>query len=102
MKSTEGGENGERKMISSLRNMNIRPQCFGEHKIQRGSILKNGMKFSKKNMNGKHQISGRESLLFQEIFYYYSISVEVNLELPEFTIFKKSSLPLHNADEYAF
>ena len=61
MKLPEGGENGGRKMISGLKNMDIRPQCLGEHKIQRGSILKIGMKFSKKKTNGKLEISSRES-----------------------------------------
>ena len=56
----EGGENGGRKMISGLRNVDICPQCLGEHKIQRSSILKIGM-FSRKKTNGKRQISGRES-----------------------------------------
>ena len=54
MKSPKGRENVGRKMISGLRN--IRPQCLGEHKIQRGSILKIGMKFSKKKTNGQCQI----------------------------------------------
>ena len=61
MKLPKGGENGGRKMISSLRNMDIRPQCLVDHKIQRGSILKTGMRFSKKKTNFKLQISGRES-----------------------------------------
>ena len=61
MKFPKGKENGRRKMMSSLRNLDICPQCLGEHKIQRGSILKIGMKFSKKKTNGKHQISGRKS-----------------------------------------
>ena len=60
-KLSEGGENGGRKMISGIRNMDICPQCLGEHKIQRGSILKIGKKFTKKKTNGKQQISGRES-----------------------------------------
>ena len=32
-----------------------------DYKIQRDSILKIGMKFSRKELNGKCQISGRES-----------------------------------------
>ena len=58
--SPEGGENGRRKMTSCLRNVDIRPQYLGEYKIQRDSILKIGMKFSRKKTNGKDQISGRE------------------------------------------
>ena len=50
-----------KRRISGLRNMDIFPQSLGEHKIPRGSILKIGMKFSKKKTNGKRQISGRES-----------------------------------------
>ena len=61
MKSPEGGENGGRKITSGLRNVEIRPQYLGEYKIQRDSILKIGMKFSRKKTNGKRQISGRES-----------------------------------------
>ena len=33
--------------------------------------------------------------MFQDIFNYYSIIVEVYLDLRGFTIFVKSSLPLH-------
>ena len=61
MKSPKGGENSRRKMISYLRNVEIRPQCLGEYKIQMDSILKIGIKFSRKKTNGKGQISGRES-----------------------------------------
>ena len=61
MKSPEGGENGRRKMISGRRNEDIPPEYAGEYKIQRNSILKNGMKCSKEKTIGKHQISGRES-----------------------------------------
>ena len=61
MKSPGGGENGRRKMICDLRNVYIRPQRLRGHKIKRGSILRMGMKFSRKKMNSKHQISGRES-----------------------------------------
>ena len=53
MKLPKGGEKGGRKVISGLRKMDICPQCREEHKIQRGSILKIGMKFSKKKTNGK-------------------------------------------------
>ena len=70
MKLPEGGENGGNKMISGLRKVDIHPQCLGDHKIQRCSILKIGMKFSKKKTNGKHQISGRES-------YRWCFAVEV-------------------------
>ena len=56
MKLPKGGENGRRKMISETRNVDICPQCLGEHKIQRGSILKIGKKFTKKKTNGKQQI----------------------------------------------
>ena len=55
----QDGENGRKKMISTLRNLHIRPECHGEHKIQRDSILKIGMKFNRKKMNGRRQISGR-------------------------------------------
>ena len=56
------GENGRRrKMISDLRNLYIRPKLLGGHKIQRGSLLKIGMKFSRKKVNGKCKISVRES-----------------------------------------
>ena len=61
MKSPECRENGGRKMTSCLRNVDIRPQYLGEYKIQRDSILKIEMKFSRKKTNGMHQISGRES-----------------------------------------
>ena len=61
MKVPKGRENGGTKMISGLKNVDIRPQCFGEYKIQRGSILKIGMKFSRKKTNGKRQIRGGES-----------------------------------------
>ena len=36
------------------------PTVSGDYKIQRDSILKIGIKFSKKKTSGKHQISGRE------------------------------------------
>ena len=55
MKLPWGGENGRRKMISNLRNVYIRPQRLGGHKIKRDSILKIGMKFSRKKKNGKRQ-----------------------------------------------
>ena len=61
MKSPDGGENGGRKTISGWRNGDIHPQYPGDYKIQRDSILKIGIKFSKKKTSGKHQISGRES-----------------------------------------
>ena len=61
MKLPKGGENSRRRMTSGLRNLDIRPQCLGEYKIQRGSILMIGMKFSRKKMNGKSQVSGRDS-----------------------------------------
>ena len=51
----------EGKTISGQRNGDIRPQYPREYKIQRDSILKIGMKFSKKKTSGKRQISGRES-----------------------------------------
>ena len=35
-------------------------------------------------------------IVYQDIFDYYSIVVEVNLELRGFTIFTKSSLPLQS------
>ena len=54
------GENDTRNMKSALRNVPICPQCHGEHGIRRDSILKIGMKFSRKKTNGRHQISGRE------------------------------------------
>ena len=75
MKSPEGGENGRRKTISSQRNGDICPPYPSAYKIQRDSILKIGMKFSKKKTNGKRQISDRE-----DIFDYYSIIVEVNFD----------------------
>ena len=49
-----GGENGRKKTISALRNMHIRPQCPRGHRIQEDSILKIGMKFSRKKTNGRH------------------------------------------------
>ena len=49
----EGGEKSGRKMIFGLRNMDICLQCLREYKIQRGSFLKIGKKFSKKKTNGK-------------------------------------------------
>ena len=61
MKLLWGGEHGGKKMLSDLRNVYIHPQRLGGHKIQRASILKIGMKFSRKKTNGKLQISGRES-----------------------------------------
>ena len=61
MKSPEGGENDRRKMTSGLRNVDLCPHYLKEYKIQRDSILKIGMKFSRKKTNGKRQISGRES-----------------------------------------
>ena len=48
----------EGKTISGQRNGDIRPQYPREYKIQRDSILKIGMKFSKKKLSGKRQISG--------------------------------------------
>ena len=56
MKSPEGGENSGRKMTSSLRNVDICPQYLEEYKTLRDSILKIGMKFSRKKTNGKHQM----------------------------------------------
>ena len=44
-----------------LEKQGICPQYPEEYKIQRGSILKIWMKFSKKKTSGKHQISGKES-----------------------------------------
>ena len=74
MKFSEGGknseENGGRKMIYGLRNLDIRPECLRGHKIQSGSILKIKIKFSKKKTNGKRQISCRES-------YRWGFAVEV-------------------------
>ena len=55
MKSLEGKENSRRKMTSGLRNVDIGPQYLGEYKIQRDSILKIGIKFSRKKTNGKRQ-----------------------------------------------
>ena len=54
-----GGEKGGKKMISALRNVHICPQCHREHGIQRDSTLKIGVKYSRKKMNGKRQISDR-------------------------------------------
>ena len=48
-------------MTSGLRNVDIPPQYLKEYKLQRDSILKIGMTFSRKKTNGKCQISGRES-----------------------------------------
>ena len=39
----------------------IHPKYLREYKIQRNSILKIGMKFSRKKTSGKRQISGSES-----------------------------------------
>ena len=39
----------------------ICPQYPREYKIQRDSILKIGMKFSRKRISGKRQISGKKS-----------------------------------------
>ena len=61
MKLPWGVEKGGRKMISDLKNVYIRPKPLGGHKIQRGSVLKVGMKFTRQKTNGKRQISGRES-----------------------------------------
>ena len=59
--STKRKRNSGRKMISDLRNMYIHPKYLEGHKIQRGSILNIGLKFSRKKTNGNCQISGRES-----------------------------------------
>ena len=61
MKSPEGKENSRRKTTSGQRNSDICPQYLGDYKIQRDSILKIGMKFSRKKTSVKRQISGRES-----------------------------------------
>ena len=52
MKSPEGGEKGGKKMTYGLRNMDFLLQYLGEFNIQSDSILKIGMKFSRKKMNG--------------------------------------------------
>ena len=70
MKSPKNGENGRRKMTSGLRNVDTQPQFLVGYKIQRDSTLKIGMKFSRKKMNGKGQISDRES-------YRWCFEVEV-------------------------
>ena len=44
-------------MITTQRNMNICPQCYGEQGIQRDSTLKIGMKLYRKKMNGRCQIN---------------------------------------------
>ena len=72
MKSPEGGENGGRKITSGLRNVEIRPQYLGEYKIQRNSILKIGMKSSRKKTNGKHNWQRISQMAF------YGEGLEIN------------------------
>ena len=61
MKSPKGGENEGRKMISGRRNEDTHLQYHRGYKIQKDSILKMGMKTSKRKRSGKCQISGRKS-----------------------------------------